>query len=253
MPIIGPGIAVGAGITVTNTPGVVSTGLIVSLDAGNPASYSGSGTVWADLSGNSRNAIPGTAPAASFPTFSTNTMVFNGSSQGTILQNYGASLAADNFTYEVWCKPNDTRQVSPESTIGTEGTSGQRWVIYADFQNTNGGAGISVGTNGVSVFEHGAAYMPSLLVSATPISSSAVTQIVVVYTNKQPTLYINGQFNRTGLTSLRPIVYQFGATIGYGAYGFYSGNIDIVKYFNVSLTASQVMQNYQALRQRFGV
>ncbi len=248
MPIIGPGIAVGAGITVTNTPGVVSTGLIVSLDAGNPASYSGSGTVWADLSGNSRNAIPGPG----FPTFSTNTMAFNATNQGLNLQNY-FSPTADNFTYEVWCKPNATRQVSPESTTGTEGTAGQRWAIYADFQNTNGGAGISVGTNGVSVFEHGAAYMPSLLVSDTPISSSAITQIVVVYTNKQPTLYINGQFNRTGLTSLRPIVYQAGSLIGYGSYGYYSGNIDIVKYFNVSLTASQVMQNYQALRQRFGL
>jgi len=252
MTTIGQGITLGSGITVTNTPPVVSSGLIVSLDAGNTASYSGSGTIWSDLSGNNRNAIPGTAPVASFPTFSTNTMTFNGSSQGLILQNY-ASPTADNFTYEVWCMPNATRQISPESTVGAEGTAGQRWVVYADFQNTNGGAGISVGTNGVSVFEHGAGYMPSLLVSTTPISSSVITQIVVVYTNKQPTLYINGQFNRTGLVSQRPTVYQYGVTVGYGSYGYYSGNIDIVKYFNVSLTASQVMQNYQALRQRFGL
>ena len=126
MPIIGPGIVVGAGITVTNTPGVVSTGLIVSLDAGNPASYSGSGTVWADLSGNSRNAIPGPG----FPTFSTNTMAFNATNQGLNLQNY-ASPTADNFTYEVWCKPNATRQVSPESTTGTEVQTGDIGFVKA--------------------------------------------------------------------------------------------------------------------------
>jgi hypothetical protein len=37
---IGPGITVGAGVAVTSAPAsIVTTGLVLSLDAGNPASY----------------------------------------------------------------------------------------------------------------------------------------------------------------------------------------------------------------------
>ena len=40
--------------TITNTStGIVSSGLVLHLDAANAASYPGSGTVWTDLSGNS--------------------------------------------------------------------------------------------------------------------------------------------------------------------------------------------------------
>jgi hypothetical protein len=46
---IGPGITVGAGVAVTPAPAsIVTTGLVLSLDAGNPASYPGSGTTWTD-------------------------------------------------------------------------------------------------------------------------------------------------------------------------------------------------------------
>jgi hypothetical protein len=42
---IGPGITVGAGVAITPAPAsIVTTGLVLSLDAGNPASYPGSGT-----------------------------------------------------------------------------------------------------------------------------------------------------------------------------------------------------------------
>ena len=37
-------------------PSIVTDGLIFNLDAGNPASYSGTGSTWYDLSGNGRNA-----------------------------------------------------------------------------------------------------------------------------------------------------------------------------------------------------
>ena len=62
-----------------------------------------------------------------------------------------------------------------------------------------------MGTNGVSVYEHGDSYMPALLVYDTPITGW--NHIAVVYTNKQPILYINGILVRTGLTSLRPEVF----------------------------------------------
>jgi len=63
------------------------------------------------------------------------------------------------------------------------------------------GAGVSVGTNGISVIEHAYGYLPSLLVYDTPITDW--THIVVVYENGQPKLYIKGNLVRTGLQSTR--------------------------------------------------
>ena len=48
----GSGITIGAGVAVTPAPAsIVTTGLVLSLDAGNPASYPGSGTTWTDTIG----------------------------------------------------------------------------------------------------------------------------------------------------------------------------------------------------------
>jgi hypothetical protein len=52
---IGPGITVGPGITITSVPDYVTSGLLAYVDAGNNASYSGSGTTWTDLSGVGNN------------------------------------------------------------------------------------------------------------------------------------------------------------------------------------------------------
>ena len=49
---------------------------------------------------------------------------------------------------------------------------------------SNAGAGISVGTNGISVFEHGDNYLPSLLVYDVPLTGW--DHVVVVYENKSP-------------------------------------------------------------------
>jgi hypothetical protein len=50
---IGPGINIGGGISFGTVAvgGLVTAGLILNLDAGNAASYSGTGTTWYDISG----------------------------------------------------------------------------------------------------------------------------------------------------------------------------------------------------------
>lgn len=61
--------------------------------------------------------------------------------------------------------------------------------------------GISVGTNGVSIYEHAGGYMPPLLVWAGTLSGW--THLAVVYRNRQPFLYINGALVQTGLQSTK--------------------------------------------------
>jgi hypothetical protein len=42
-------------MSLIHSPRIVTDGLVLCLDAGNPKSYTGSGTTWTDLSGNGNN------------------------------------------------------------------------------------------------------------------------------------------------------------------------------------------------------
>jgi RHS repeat-associated protein len=154
------------------------------------------------------------------------------------------SNVTNNFTVEFWVKPQQIHEVDAESQTGTAGSSGQNYAIYPTQAAIagNAGMGISVGTNGVSVYENATGYTPPLLVWSGSITNW--THIAVVYTNKTPSLYINGQLVKTGLASTKQNIspsYNFGG----GTYGFMPGAIDEVRIWNVVRTAQEINSNYQ--------
>src|SRR5436309_1842927 len=72
----------------------------------------------------------------------------------------------NTFTMELWANPVLGRSPTPESNSGTPGTGGQRYAIFPEQGSLAYGsgphacAGVSVGTNGVSVCEHSDNYLP---------------------------------------------------------------------------------------------
>jgi RHS repeat-associated protein len=185
------------------------------------------------------------------PTLCTNTETLAVNNRGAlqVTENLGwrSKMMEDvtnNFTVELWVNPQQPHEIDVESQAGAGGTSGQAWAIYP----TNGGApvsgragmGISVGTNGVSVYEHSDGYMPALLVWQGSITTW--THVAVVYTNRIPSLYIDGALVRTGLPSAKQHVmpcYNFGA----GAFGFMPGGIDEARIWSMSRSQQQIADN----------
>lgn len=102
--------------------------------------------------------------------------------------------------------------------------------------------GVSVGTNGVCVVEHADNYIPVLLQWSGTLTGW--NHIAVVYTAKQSVLYINGVYTATGFTSPRLQVAASYTTVGGGGYGYYSGQLDELRIWNTSRTASQIFNNY---------
>jgi RHS repeat-associated protein len=153
---------------------------------------------------------------------------------------------ANTFTVELWVQPFEFHEIDEESQYSITGVSNQRYVIYPywggySHENT-AGMGISVGTNGVSVYEHADGYMPPLLVW--PGSVSGWTHVAVVYQDRTPSLYINGQFVRTGLSSTKQTVvpsYNFCS----GPYGVMMGNMDEIRIWNTARTPEQIQANYR--------
>lgn len=129
-------------------------------------------------------------------------------------------------------------EVDPESSGGVGGVSGQRWLFGAahggDF---NGGAGVSVGTNGVSVYEHGSGYMPALAVYAGR-TGSPWALLTVTYDAKRPTISVQGSTVRNGVGSPRAQV-TAPTEIGAGSYGAFSGDLAEVLMFDRPLTEAE--------------
>jgi len=163
-------------------------------------------------------------------------------------------LTADNFTQSVWVKPGKAHQIDPQSSNSTTGVSGQNYALYPSLNtaawnwDTGGyaGAGISVGTNGVSVYEHAGAYMPPVLVWGGAVSSAEWTHLTVAYKGGIPSLYVNGAFKKTGVAGTHPnhanVVPTF--YIGSLTYGNYQGGVDEYKIFSGSLSDAQIAAGY---------
>jgi len=171
-----------------------------------------------------------------------------GSFDGTndyVSWSYKGGAPANNFTIAAWVKATTTHENDTEGSTGTGGYSGQKYVFYPDNKVSNAGAGISVGTGGISVYEQGTSYMPPLAVYSGSIGTGW-NYIVVTYTNKQPRIYLNGVLVRTGLTSPRTNVYA-PTSAGGGSYGYFAGIIDEVRIYDRPLTADEVYDQFNGL------
>jgi hypothetical protein len=226
---------------------VITSGLVRHYDARNITSYPGSGSVWTDLSNNSN------ATLVNSPTFNTNNggyFTFNGTNQTA---GVGSLSLTNNWSISAWCRPTATHEIDAQSTTGAAGVSGQRYLISSTlFNEPAAGAGISVGTNGVSIYEHSQGYMPPLIVLAANFLSTQWIQVTLVYRSKRPFLYINGVLVSIGPVSPRTGDIFASPTIGGMNYGHFQGDIGQVMYYNRSLTDLEVYTNYQATRARFG-
>ncbi|MBA4388580.1 MAG: hypothetical protein C0404_11400, partial [Verrucomicrobia bacterium] len=166
---------------------------------------------------------------------------FDGTNDSVSIASAPYAGVVKSFAIAFWAKPQAARTVTTESASGTAGTSGQRYAIYPTQGDGYGighvGAGISVGTNGISVFEHAGGYLPSLLVYDAPLTNW--THVVVAYMNGRPTLYLNGVAVRTGVASSKAV--HPGCAMGGSSYGWYQGMLDDVKIYSGSLSDDAIL------------
>jgi hypothetical protein len=235
--IIGSGISIGPGITLTGSASsIVTSGLQLYLDAGQAASYPGTGTAWTDLSINSRNGT-----LTNGPTYSSadgGSIVFDGTND--FVQCSG-SLTLTAATFVAWIRRNGT-QGQYDGVLFSRGTG----VTGMNFQVSN-----QLGyhwNNAVNTYGWQ---------SGLTVPDLTWCMIAVSVTSTAATAYL---CQSSGITSATNTV-SHGSSLfddiklaqdDAGA-RFFNGSIAVAQLYNVALSASEVSQNFQADRSRFGV
>ena len=168
------------------------------------------------------------------------------------------SGVVNNFTIELWANPTGTRNVSPETNAGISvllARPNKRFAVFPDRGDrayggaTHVRAGLSIGRNGISVFEHGtnrllgAIHLPSRLVYSNAVSGW--THVALVYVSRQPRLYVNGALVRSGAASIFSSVHPSGSLGGsiQGDFGNCEGQLDEVRIWSTALDQSQIQSN----------
>jgi hypothetical protein len=217
-----------------------STGLVASISPVQlPIAHwkfdEGAGTVAVDATG---TGFTGTleTPARIAGKIGAGALDFNGSGDYVgITRNETLPEVVNNFTASFWAYPHSTHQIYPESADGNSGEAGQRYVLSMWSAFSASGPSISVGTNGVSVFESGIFNNSATLVYQAPITGW--NHIAVVYESRRPKLYVNGVLVRTGLISGFSSVGGHPYSLGGGNY---DGLLDDARIYNRAMTAAEV-------------
>ena len=213
---------------VAYNPQIVTNGLVLCLDAGNVKSYPGSGTTWTDLSGRGNN--------------------------GTLVNGVGYdvdSLSFDGVDDRIEC---GTWSVS-YLTISV-------W-MYKTSSTTN--QGICRKQNGWAVSQYNGTLQVAPGTSwqfyDTGYTIPLNTWVNIVYTYSgtgsagSQTVYINGSSIYSTSAGSGAISANSNAVrIGYDDNNwFWGGRIAQTQIYNRALTASEIRQNFNALRGRFGI
>ena len=234
------------------SPKIITDGLVLYLDAGNPLSYPGSGTTWTDLS---RGQNPGTLTNG--PTFDSGnggSIVFDGTDDYiTGLDNISINTGLP-FTVEFWS--NITQYSDPFPTIiqlKTNTTYG--WNLSFNISTGVGGAyyGVLFGssdtwarirTNNPPATE----FWYNVAVAYNGSGASTISNYNVYLNSSLQTLYSTGGFNNT--TQDNYIGTTNAASRGIDDF---RGKISSVRVYNKALSQPEITQNYNATKTRFGL
>jgi len=229
--------------------GIVRRGLVVYLDALNPNSYAGSGTTWADLSGR----VP--SPFGTINNLGTGNITYVSSGSATHFNWATANTASYIYTTRAINILDMTIAFQPDFTlnndaglVGLMGTSNS--VTSNDksirFQNANGvGPWRTKNPGNADDWAN----------TATTFYINGVATTTDANLNAGWNIFGGGRTNTTNGVFASSWTYYLG-TEGTGSaapYREFKGKMAVVCLYNRVLTAAEQIQNFNALRSRFGL
>ena len=232
------------------SPKIVTDGLVLYLDAANPRSYASSSTSWLDLSRGENNG--GLVNGPTFNSANGGSIVFDGVDDYVLTSV--VSLNSFGFTMNMWFKFQTSSGI--RFLLDFQGaTPNNRVAIYMDTSNklilddrdgpivpggdisaiqSNSTISPNVWINLTATINRnlGAGNEDNFFINGTPIASS------YLYSDNLNTAYVSNPF-------------YIGNVSGSGFP--YKGDIASTQIYNRALSAQEILQNYNALKGRYGL
>jgi len=207
---------------------IVTNGLVLCLDAADRNSYVSGSTTWRDVAGSNNGTL------TNGPTFNSSnggSIVFDGVNDYTNLGN-PSSLNILTFTICVWARSS----------------------TFTDYQNVIFKGDTIKGQYGIVITSTGDwAVQPNTVFLGDLITLNTWNFFTGTYDGTKITAYRNGI--QKGQYSISQTNSGNIVTIGADTVNtrYFNGNIALTQIYNRALTATEVLQNYNAQKSRFGL
>jgi hypothetical protein len=226
-------------------PDAIDNGLVLALDAADTNSYPGSGSTWTDLSGNGNDGT-----LTNGPTYSSDNSGY-----------FSFDGVDDNISiaYDASLKPTTAISMEAFCYIQNNGTSWASLIQYPQDSSTH----TSPFFDWAIYFNMSSRYLHTRIDGEAASSPNNVwnfnewVHVAITFENQSVKYYVNG--NNVGSSSVTKTSITYDADnpvyIGKNASGGepFEGRLSNIKVYNKALTASEVKQNFNALRGRFGI
>jgi hypothetical protein len=216
-------------------PAMVTSGLVFNVDASNSQSYPGSGTVWYDISGNNYNINLLNGPVYSGEYGGA--LTFDGTNDyGTTRSLTQLEMGNRSITIGAWFRTTDG-----VGAIVTKRGTGSGYQLYI-YTGKLYGDGYSTSTG---VF------------SASTINNNTIRYGVIVfdYINTTIRLYVNGVADNTASLAAggNDTNAYFNIARSQQYTDFFAGTIYSIQVYNRALSATEILNNFNAGRGRFNL
>jgi hypothetical protein len=224
----------------TNWPGTLPTGMVLYLDAGVASSYSGSGSIWYDLSGYENN---GTLSGASYNSIDGGTMVFDGINDSITFSNpVEIPIGNEPYTISVWF--NSEEMPSIRGFIG--------WGAFGNVNQVNAWR-LQTFAGGNTGFVH--YWWGNDLSFQTPLSANTWYNAVAAYSNGSRKIYLNNVLVAEDFPTGHNVPYSTNLRVGVTYDGFnewFDGKIAQVVIYKRQATDSEIQAIWNSGKDRFG-
>jgi hypothetical protein len=231
---------------ISRGPKIVSSGLVLCLDAANKLSYPGTGTTWTDLSGTGKNLT-----LTNGPTFNAGNMgsiVFDGTNDYAVVNPVSAF---NIYCISMWIKPTTIiNSASVGKSLIYLKSSTIKYISFGDNTGRVANEYITIvqepGDKRTAVNDGGS------------LSAGTWYNIVFNYESSQYNIYINNTLKSTTIgTSTGNVPLITDPDFIYlnsfeGTSGYLDSSLSMCMIYNRALTAAEMLQNYNATRVRFG-
>jgi len=219
------------------SPKIVTDGLVFAVDAANTKSYPGSGTTWKDLSGNGNDGTLINGPT--FDSGNGGSIVFDGTNDYVEFP-YSGDLTTDSFTFSFFAKSD---VVSNRRT----------------FMGLSNGGDYAFKTYNMQIWDGEKQFLSFVGTNSSYSSYSFNINgdfrdwnfYCTVITPTYIKTWVNDDLMYDSNIALRGSFDRF--WVGQRGGQHFNGNIPNFLIHNKSLTNTEVLQNYNALKSRFGL